>query len=348
MTAVRPPTRRVIATLTASLALLGAGVGATTAAAGEGGGQKAEAAPLGTYAVGRVVQTFVDETRPTQATGTYPGAPNRTLETALYYPAKGTYVEDEITDDAAPAKKDGRYPLILFSHGLTANYSVYEGIINEWVSAGYVVAAPNYPLSNTNAPGGSVWTSGISDVKNQPADASFVIDEVLALSKQRGGTLTGMVDKKHIGASGHSLGGITTYGLTYSSCCIDKRVDAAAPMSGAAGLVADGDTYFQDVDTPLLILHGDTDPLVPYQAGVEAFGKASPPKFFVTFTGTGHVQPFVGAEGPSGDVLVGAGVAFWDYFLKGDDEGLARLEDVAGDPAVATLQALEAADADPV
>ncbi len=110
-------------------------------------------------------------------------------------------------------------------------------------------------------------------------------------------------------------------------------------MSGAAGLIADGSTYFQDVDTPLLILHGDADPLVTYQAGVDAFAKASAPKFFVTFTGMGHVSPFVGAEGPSGDVLVGAGVAFWDYFLKGNPDGLARLEDVsAGPTAVATLQ----------
>ena len=338
MSAVRHPTRRVFATLVTSLALLGAGLGAaTTAAAGGSGGQETEAAPLGTYAVGRVIQTFVDDSRPTDAVGTFAGAPDRTLKTTTYYPAKGRYVEDEIGDDVAPAKKDGPYPLILFSHGLTANATVYEGVINEWVSAGYVVAAPDYPLSNTSAPGGNVFANGLGDVKNQPADASFVIDEVLALSKESG-PLRGMVDKKHIGASGHSLGGITTYGLVYSSCCIDERIDAAAPMSGAAGLVADAETYFQGVETPLLILHGDTDPLVPHQAGVDAFAKASAPKFFVTFTGTGHIQPFLGAEGPTGDVLVAAGVDFWDYFLKGEPAGLDRLEGVAPDPAVATLQ----------
>lgn len=338
MSSVRHPTRRVIATLVTSLALLGAGMGAaTTAAAGEGGNEKADAAPLGAYAVGKTVVTLVDDSRPTAAVGTFAGTPERTLKTTIYYPAKGTYVEDEIGEDAAPAKNGAPYPLILFSHGITANATVYEGIINEWVSAGYVVAAPDYPLSNTSAPGGNVFADGLGDVKNQPADASFVIDEVLALSKEPG-TLRGLVDKKHIGASGHSLGGITTYGLTYSSCCIDKRIDAAAPMSGMAGLVADGETYFQGVDTPLLILHGDSDPLVPYQAGVDAYVRASAPKFLVTLTGTGHVQPFVGAEGPSGDVLVASGLAFWDYFLKGDGEGLDRLEAVGSNPAVATLQ----------
>jgi fermentation-respiration switch protein FrsA (DUF1100 family) len=250
------------------------------------------------------------------------------------------WTEDQIVDGADPARKDGPYPLILFSHGLTANATVYEGIINEWVSAGYVVAAPDYPLSNRDAPGDNlfvVFANGIRDVKNQPADASFVIGEVLALSKSAG-PMKGLIDRKHIGASGHSLGGITTYGLTYSSCCRDERIDAAAPMSGAAGLIADGATYFQDVETPLLILHGDTDPVVPLGAGEHAYAKASAPKFFVTFVNTGHVDPFVSAEGESGDVLVASSLAFWDYFLKRDGLGLERLRDTVSDPAVATLQ----------
>jgi alpha-beta hydrolase superfamily lysophospholipase len=341
---MRHPIRSALAALLATGTLLLApsvgSAGLSTevdARADRSGKPRAEVVPVGTYAVGRATQTFVDDSRPTDAVGTFAGAPDRTLKTTIYYPAKGTYVEDTIVDGAPPVKKDAPYPLILFSHGLTANATVYEGVINEWVSAGYAVAAPDYPLSSTNAPGGNVFVNGLSDVKNQPADASFVIDEVLALSKEAG-TLRGLVDKKQIGASGHSLGGITTYGLTYSTCCIDKRIDAAAPMSGLAGLVADGTTYFRDVDTPLLILHGDSDPLVPYQAGLDAYAKASAPKFFVTLTATGHVTPFVGAEGPSGDVLVASGLAFWDYFLKGDRDGLERLRDSVPDPSVATLQ----------
>lgn len=334
MSAVRSPIRRLTAVLAVTLAV---GGGSATATAAPGGDSADGVAPLGTYAVGKTVVNLVDDSRPTAAVGSYGGAADRTLKTTIYYPAKGSYVEDDIVEDASPAKKAAPYPLILFSHGLTANATVYEGVINEWVSAGYVVAAPDYPLSNSAAPGGNVFANGLGDVANQPADASFVIDEVLALSKERG-RLRGLVDKKHIGASGHSLGGITTFGLTYSTCCIDRRIDAAAPMSGVAGVVADGTTYFQGVDTPLLILHGDSDPLVPYGAGLDAYARASAPKFLVTFVGAGHVAPFVGAEGEQGDALVGSGLAFWDSFLKGDPEGLDRLEAAAADPTVATLQ----------
>jgi fermentation-respiration switch protein FrsA (DUF1100 family) len=320
-------------------ALVVAIVGAPAGADKGGGGAKRSVTvtPVGTYAVGRVQEPFVDDSRPTMATGTYPGAPNRTLLTTIYYPATGTYVEDEVVDNAPPARSDAPYPLILFSHGLTATAGVYEGVVGEWVSAGYVVAAPDYPLSNTNAPGGSVWNSGIADVKNQPADASFVIDQVLALSKEPG-SLDDLIARKRIGASGHSLGGITTLALVYADCCIDERVDAAAPMSGVAGLVDDGADYFVGSDTPLLLLHGEVDGTVPHTGSTEAFARASEPKFLLTFTGAGHVTPFVGVEGPQGDVLVAGSVAFWDAYLKGDRTAIDEVRSAASDPGLATLQ----------
>ncbi|MGH9032205.1 MAG: alpha/beta hydrolase family protein [Acidimicrobiia bacterium] len=313
------------------------GVIAAPAGAGKGEKRRVEVAAVGTYAVGRVQETFVDDSRPTMATGTFAGAPNRTLLTTIFYPARGTYVEDEIVDGASPAKGDRPYPLVLFSHGLTANATVYEGVIGEWVSAGYVVAAPDYPLSNTDAPGGNAFNSGLADLKNQPADASFVIDRVLALAKERG-SLRGMVARKRIGASGHSGGGITTLGLAYAACCTDDRVDATIPMSAVMGLVDDRANYFVGVDTPLLLMHGDVDGIVPYTNGTDAYAQASAPKYLLTFPGAGHVQPFVGVEGPQGDALVEGSIAFWDAYLKGDRDALDGLRDAASDPSVASLQ----------
>jgi len=155
-------------------------------------------ATIGTNAVGRIEQTFVDDSRPTKANDSFAGAPNRTLHTTIYYPALGK-PGDNVTADATPDRKRGPYPLILYSHGTNSSGAEYEPLLRQWASAGYVVAAPDYPLSNKSSPGGAI----ITDLDQQPADARFVIDRMLALSSKRSGTLARTVDAKRIGASGH-------------------------------------------------------------------------------------------------------------------------------------------------
>jgi dienelactone hydrolase len=286
-------------------------------------------ADIGKYAVGMTTRTFVDSSRPTEGV-----APNRTLLTAIYYPAQGPPT-DQPVQNAPPNTKDGPYPLILFSHGLGARGVAYQDIIKTWASAGYVIAAPDYPLSNSNAPGGAIFGRAIADTKNQPADASFVINEVLRLDKQ--GKQLGGIDVKRIGAAGHSLGGITTYGLAFSSCCRDKRIKAAIPMSGLAGVVEGPENYFRNA-TPLLGLHGNADGTVPYQAGRNAYTAAQPPKFLLTFLGAGHVSPFLAGDNPQAMALKKSTVDFWNRYLKGDKRALDNLRTDANVPGSTTLE----------
>jgi dienelactone hydrolase len=276
-------------------------------------------APIGRYAVGVKSTTFVDSTRPTDANGSAPALPTRTLLTAIYYPAEGT-LSDKPVENATINRKRGPYPLILFTHGLYARGIFYDDVLKAWASAGYVVAAPDYPLSNQKTPGGVSFGRGVADAKNQPADASFVISQVIK-DKQLGE----IVDPKRIGASGHSLGGITTYGLAYSACCRDKRVKAAAPMSGFGGLVEPIDQYFRNGATPLLALHGNTDGTVPIASDINTFARAQPPKFFMTFLGAAHVTPFLGGTDAQASALKQSTVDFWDRYLKGDKAALDKL-----------------------
>jgi dienelactone hydrolase len=233
-------------------------------------GRGPKAMPVGTYAVGRLERTFVDDSRPTKAKQGFEGAPNRTLHTTIYYPARGK-TSDVVTPHAAPDRKHGPDPMILYSHGHDSFGAEFEPLLRQWTSAGYVIAAPDYPLSNKNAPGGADG----SDLGEQPADARFVIDRMLASSTKRSGQLSHLVDANDIGASGHSLGALTTYRLVYETCCADKRVKAAAPMSGVAGGPPE---FFTGISTPLLAEHGDADGTIARQAGAPTFANASPPK----------------------------------------------------------------------
>jgi dienelactone hydrolase len=234
--------------------------------------------------------------------------------------------------DAPADTSHGPYPLVLMSHGYTALGSIYQAIGSQWASAGYVVAAPDYPLSNNKAPGGPV----VTDTNQQPADASFVIDQVIAQDK----TLTGgIVDAKHIGAAGHSLGAITTYGLAYSDCCRDKRIDAAITMAGATILVDAPAHYFHGTTTPLLAIHGDADKTLPISLEQSAYARATKPKLFVTFGGGNHIWPYLGGDDARANSFYDFTTAFFDRYLKLDAGALTRLRQAVATPgANATLR----------
>jgi dienelactone hydrolase len=280
------------------------------------------------FAVGRRDVTFVDSSRPTDSNGSYAGAPDRTLPVLIMYPATGT-AGGVSQPDARPARRAGPFPLIVFSHGFTASGPAYGEVLLRRIAAhGYVVAAPTFPLSNGKAPGGPK----LMDYVNQPADVSFVIDRMLATNRHKG-ALHGLIQPSEIGAMGHSLGAITTLGVTYNSANADRRIKAAVPMSGIQFVFPGGTWTWPRV--PLLLVHGDNDGTVPYAGSKKAYAEAKTPKFLLTLLGAPHT-PF-GA--PYLDQIVRTVDNFLDRYLRHDKRALARLEKTGTVPGVSTLEA---------
>jgi fermentation-respiration switch protein FrsA (DUF1100 family) len=282
-----------------------------------------ESGPDGPYAVGERTETLVDDSRPTDPNRGAPGEPDRTLDTLVFYPADGAPGGEPVED--APARaSNGPYPLVVFSHGFLAHANVYRNLVRWWAAAGYVVAAPTFPLSSTNAPGGPQ----VNDYRNQPDDVSFVIDEMLRINGDRSHPLAGLVDETRIGVSGHSLGGLTTFGVAFNSCCVDERIKAAVPMSGLR-LPFIGSEYFPTgVDTPVLIIHGDADELVPVTQSHRAYAEAEAPKYLLLLQGEDHALAFISGRGSAaGTLVVDASIGFFDRYLKGRDDGIDRLQE---------------------
>src|SRR5262249_22344288 len=166
---------------------------------------------------------------------------------------------------APPAEAPYGFPLVVFDHGLTSTGRAYLPFLSRLAAAGFVVAAPDFPLSKHDAPGGAT----AADYKQQPNDMRFVIDQVL--SGAVGGPLPA-VDGGRAAVAGHSRGAITVLGLTQNSCCHDDRIKAAVAISGFQGLF-DG-TWYQPPTTPLLLLHGDNDQTVDYQRSAAVYAAA--------------------------------------------------------------------------
>jgi predicted dienelactone hydrolase len=286
----------------------------------------------GPYGVGVTTMTFVDTSRPTMPNGTYPGAPSRTLVTEIWYPTDAQPdASASQTRDAALARSGQPYPLVIYSHGFISNRSGGAYLAQHLVSYGYVVASPDFPLTYNGAPGGA----NSLDLANQPGDVHFLIDQLLALSTAGQGGFAGSIDPQRIGLTGLSLGGSTTFLAAFHPTLRDPRVRAAAPMAGGSCFF--GPDFYTHTSVPLLIVHGDIDAIVPYEANaVFAFTEAQPPKYLVTIAGGSHTAFTDGAaifESANNPDDVGCSA----LSSSGTDDSHTSLIDLLGGPAAGII-----------
>ena len=270
------------------------------------------------YAVGTITDTFVDLHRTTPAWGGSPELPSRTLVTTILYPASGA-PGGTTRPGATPDKTAGPFPLIVFAHGLGATPQDYINVLTAWASEGFVVAAPLFPLSNANVPGGP----DAGDVVNQPEDMSYVIDAVLAASLRPSGTLSGLIDPKEIGAAGHSNGAVTILGLVANTCCYDSKVKAAVVMAGTTEGFPPGHYDFSEAP-PLLLVHGTADELIPYRSAPLIYNESRGPKGLLTLKGGSHGA--AGGQDPRFALtVIRTTTDFFEAYLTGSRGARARL-----------------------
>lgn len=235
----------------------------------------------GPFAVGSATFTFVDTSRITPASGTCAEEPSRTLATTVWFPATSPG-GGVIDPSGAP------YPLIAYSHGLTAYRTSEEYLARHLASWGYVVSSQDFPLTNIF----KLACVRLADIENQPGDVSFVIDSVLA-------QLGSAIDVTRIAAGGLSYGGGTTLLVTYHPRVRDRRIKAALAIAPTACWVTK--RFFRSAHVPLMLLAGTSDQLVPEaQNAGRAFKAGRAPKWLVSLGDASHTAfagVFAGAPG---------------------------------------------------
>jgi dienelactone hydrolase len=281
------------------------------------------------HGVGLLVETFVDRTRSTPAHNGERALTSRTLTTSIWYPA-AIRASATPKSNAPPDTGGGPYPLVVFSHGLGTVPHEYASLLRSWAAAGFVVAAPKFPLTGLGTPGGV----DTADVYSQPGDVSFVISVMLLASAAHSGPLSGMIAPNEVGVAGHSEGAITTLGF-FNTCCRDPRVKAAAVFSGDPELYPGGHYVF-DGQPPMFVVHGTRDEFLPYGQMVQVFNKQKGPKVLLSLIGANHgnwIQPqskwFTSVARTSTD--------FFRRYLDGSEPAGARIAHDA-QPGVTAVQ----------
>jgi dienelactone hydrolase len=202
----------------------------------------------------------------------------------------------------------GPWPLVVFGHGFATTPLVYRRLLRAWAAAGYVVAAPVFPLGNENAPGGP----DENDIVNQPRDMSFVITTLLAASASSESPLHGMIERTRIAVAGQSDGAETAFATAYERPWHDRRVRAAVILSGAE---LGSRVPLVPHRTPLLAVQGTADHVNPPRYTLDLFQAIAHPKFLLLLRHARHLGPYT-RPGPRLAAVEHVSVAFLNHYLR--------------------------------
>lgn len=246
--------------------------------------------PPGPYGIGRVGYDWVDTTRPDRFAGN--PAAHRELMVYVWYPArgkpegaKGAYLPGAMqmdrvpeiqrrmreeyeanwplivsgailshaVEDAAVARKQAKFPVILLSHGLGGSGFEYTALIENLVSLGYVVASIEHTetAAATYFPDGRIipfhmdspspglapeeqfkrmMESATLGIEEGAADVRFVLNRLTELNggDARQFALAGRLDLNRVVAMGHSAGAE----FAARACEFDARFKACVDLDG--------------------------------------------------------------------------------------------------------------------
>jgi len=235
----------------------------------------------------------------------------RRLLTFIRYPLART--------QAAPQPAAGPFPLLMFAPGFMQCAAPYARLLQAWASAGYVVAVVNFPRTDCHA--GDAYEA---DLVNQPADMSYVISRLLALSAQPNDLFSGMLNRHEIAATGQSDGGDTVAALAASACCADRRLVAVAVLAGAEWPPMPG-RYFAHRAPPMLFVQGSADTINPPQTSVQLYRADSrSARYYLDLFGASHMVPYVGTN-PVERLVARVTLAFFDRYVLGQATALATM-----------------------
>ncbi len=275
-------------------------------------GRTAPAPAVGIPGGFRVAQRQVTFVEPAHLSAAGQRLGPRTLVTVIRYPLAPR------PTGTRPAR--GGFPLLLFAPGFMQCGGPYSHLLRAWASAGYVVAAVDFPRTGCRA-GAQAYEP---DLVNQPADLSYVLTRLLALNAQPHEPFTGLLNTQQIAAAGQSDGGDTVAALAANTCCTDHRLRAAAVLSGAEWPPMPG-RYFTRPAPPMLFVQGTADVINPPWTSLQLYRQdQDQAKYYLDLFGANHLIPYWGTN-PVERLVARVTLAFFNRYVLRQPRALAAM-----------------------
>jgi predicted dienelactone hydrolase len=170
--------------------------------------------------------------------------------------------------------------LVIFCHGFNITPRAYMHLLEHWVAAGFVVAAPYFPLTRSDS--GTLLDEG--DIVNQPKDVSVVLTQALR-------TLGAAIDRRHVVVAGHSDGGSTSFGAGFANAVRDARLAAVMVFSGDRRRSM-GNFSAPKRSLPFMLVQSDRDEYNSLDEASRVWAIPPAPKTYLHLYGAKHLPPF--------------------------------------------------------
>jgi predicted dienelactone hydrolase len=296
-----------------------------------------ELAYFGDHDIGVRTLTFTEPGRP-DVLGIKDGGElplyDRSLTVEIWYPAElkegqlpgGQYrvmsrnpeitatLHGKAVRDATALKSNGKFPLVIISHGYPGNRFLMSHLGENLASKGYVVAS----IDHRDSTYGDLQLIE-STLYNRPLDQRFILSQISELSEVSSSFLGGIVDADTSAIVGYSMGG---YGLVnnmgggfsddnlpannpflrallYQHTTgnpdyrrqLDSRIKAGvaiAPWGMTAGVWRPADLH--RIEVPTFYISGSKDRVAGYEKGTRALfeNAVNSDRYLLTFLNAGH------------------------------------------------------------
>jgi len=167
--------------------------------------------------------------------------------------------------------KEGKFPLILISHGSGGSHLLYRTLAHHLACNGFIVGMPEHPFNNRN---NNTLEGTVKNLENRPSHIHTAIDWFFESEK-----FARFLKADSISMIGHSMGGYTSLAVaggiptSFSNESLDgkpKQINVEHDRKiKSLVLLAPATVWFKDkgalsgVDIPILMIAGEKDQYTP-------------------------------------------------------------------------------------